>query len=80
MIKIKNFFFRTIGPISTKLGTKHPWVKGIKVCSNESVKFIANFILNIEIEPLPSDKLPVFHNRIENDWMLSLMRWTFLVT
>ena len=22
-------------PISTKLGTKHPWVKGIQVCSNE---------------------------------------------
>ena len=25
---------RTTGPISTKLGTKHPWAKGIKVCSN----------------------------------------------
>ena len=23
------------GPISTKLGTKHSWVKGIQVCSNE---------------------------------------------
>ena len=22
-------------PISTKLGTKHPWVKEIQVCSNE---------------------------------------------
>ena len=21
--------------MSTKLGTKHPWVKGIQVCSNE---------------------------------------------
>ena len=29
------FFSRTTGPISTKLGTKHPWVKGIQVCSNE---------------------------------------------
>ena len=28
-------FSRTTGPISTKLGTKHPWVKGIQVCSNE---------------------------------------------
>ena len=27
--------FRTTGLISTKLGTKHPWVKGIQVCSNE---------------------------------------------
>ena len=29
------FFLRTTGPISIKLGTKHPWVQGIKVCSNE---------------------------------------------
>ena len=28
-------FSRTTGPISTKLGTKHPQVKGIQVCSNE---------------------------------------------
>ena len=26
---------RTNGPISTKLGTKHPWVKGSQVCSNK---------------------------------------------
>ena len=31
----KIFFFRTTGPISTKLVTKHSWVKGIQVCSNE---------------------------------------------
>ena len=31
----KIFFFRTNEPISTKLGTKHPWVKGTQVCSNE---------------------------------------------
>ena len=30
-----NFFSRTAGPISTKLGTKYPWVKGIQVCLNE---------------------------------------------
>ena len=28
---LKIFFSRTIWPISTKLGTKHPWVKGIQV-------------------------------------------------
>ena len=28
------FLYRT-WPISTKLGTKHPWVKEIQVCSNE---------------------------------------------
>ena len=29
------FFSRTTGTISTKLGTKYSWVKGIQVCSNE---------------------------------------------
>ena len=29
------FVSRTTEPISTKLGTKHPWVKGIQVSSNE---------------------------------------------
>ena len=32
---LKMFFSRTTGPISTKLGTKHPWGKLIQVCSNE---------------------------------------------
>ena len=32
---LKMFFFRTTGPISTKFGAKHPWVKMIQVCSNE---------------------------------------------
>ena len=32
---LKVFFFRTIGPISHKLDTKHPWIMGIQVCSNE---------------------------------------------
>ena len=32
---IFDFFSRTAGPNSTKLGTHHPWVKGLQVCSNE---------------------------------------------
>ena len=32
---LKKIFSRTTGPISTKLGTMHPWVTGIKVYSNE---------------------------------------------
>ena len=28
-------FSRTAELISTKLGTMHPWMKGIQVCSNE---------------------------------------------
>ena len=35
-MKLKKIFFsRTTEPISTKIGTKNPWVKGIQVCSNE---------------------------------------------
>ena len=34
-LKYLKIFSRTTGPISTKLGTKHPWVEGIQVCSNE---------------------------------------------
>ena len=30
-------FSRTTGPISTKLGTMHPWVKGTQVHSNEGL-------------------------------------------
>ena len=33
--QLLKIFSRTTGPISTKLGTKYPWVKGIQVCSNE---------------------------------------------
>jgi hypothetical protein len=32
---LKIFFSRTIEPILSRLGTNHPWVKGIQVCSNE---------------------------------------------
>ena len=31
----KIFFLRTTGPISTRFGTKHRWVMGNHVCSNE---------------------------------------------
>ena len=32
---LKIFFSRTTEPILTILGTDHPYVKGIQVCSNE---------------------------------------------
>ena len=32
---LKKIFSRTTGPILTKLGKKHPWVKMIQFCSNE---------------------------------------------
>ena len=30
-------FFRTTGQFSTKISTKHPWVKGIQICLNEGL-------------------------------------------
>jgi hypothetical protein len=32
---LKIFFSRTTGPIFTRLGTDHPYVKGIQIRSNE---------------------------------------------
>jgi hypothetical protein len=32
---LKIFFYRTTGPILTRLGTNHPWVKGIQVFSSK---------------------------------------------
>jgi hypothetical protein len=32
---LKIFFSRTTGPVLTRLGTNHPWLKGIQVCSKE---------------------------------------------
>jgi hypothetical protein len=35
---LKIFFSRTTGPSLTRLGTNHPWMKGIQICSNEGDK------------------------------------------
>jgi hypothetical protein len=32
---LKIFFSRTTVPISARLGTDHPYVKGIQICTNE---------------------------------------------
>ena len=39
------FFYRTTGPISHKLSTKHPWVKGIQVCSNKGSRILQGEII-----------------------------------
>ena len=36
------FFPKTTGSMSTKLGIKHPWMKAIKVCSNEGLSPFTN--------------------------------------
>jgi hypothetical protein len=32
---LKIFFSKTLGPFLSRLGTNHPWVKGIQTCSKE---------------------------------------------
>jgi hypothetical protein len=34
---LKIFFSRTTGPILTRLGTNHPWVKGIEVFQRKGI-------------------------------------------
>ena len=48
--KLKWFFSRTTEPISSKLGTKHPWVTGIQVCSNERTTPLSKGILGWNIK------------------------------
>ena len=38
---LKKMFSRATWPISTKLGTNHPLVKGILVCSNEGPLYLS---------------------------------------
>ena len=61
---LKIFFSRTIGPISTKLGTKHHWIKGIHVCSKKgqrpSTRGDTSEIVNFSSKYLkPSSKEPL---------------------
>ena len=45
---LKIFFLRITGPVSTELVTKHPWVLGNHVCSNEGhVLFQGEIIVKI---------------------------------
>ena len=51
---LKLFFFRTAGPISFKLSTKHPWEKGIQVCSKE-VPFNSHKLISTWFTPRTKD-------------------------
>ena len=52
LLKLKIFFSRTIGSISSKLGTKHSWVMESQVCSNEGSRHFPSGD-NYEIAKLP---------------------------
>ena len=42
---LKIFLSRTTGSFSTKIGTMHPLVKGIQVCSNEAPTLLQGEII-----------------------------------
>jgi hypothetical protein len=42
---LKILFSRTTGPILTKRGTNHPWVKGIQVCSKKGITLLQGEII-----------------------------------
>ena len=67
---LKMFISRTTGPISIKLGTKHPWGKLIQVCSNEGQPLLQGEIkikhqkyTDKELGPRTA-KLALFHIKI----------------
>ena len=60
---LKIFWWRTTGPISTKLGTMHPLMKGTQVCSNE--------------EPLNSHKVNEFFLLLINILILIICVYRF---
>ena len=45
LMKFKNLFSRTTGPISTKLGTKHYWVKGTQGFVNKDQSILKKEII-----------------------------------
>ena len=59
---LKNVFSRTTEPISTKLGTKHPWVKGIQVCSPKGPRLLPSGD-NKEEPKLHWQNLKIFFSR-----------------
>ena len=59
---LKIFFSRTTNPFSTKLGTKHPWVKGIQVYSNKG-PFAFPRADNYEIAKIHLQNLKIFFSR-----------------
>ena len=63
------FFSRTTEPISTKLYTKHPWVNGIQVCSNEGPHQFQGEIITKKKKKHWGD-LKIFFSR--NTWPVSI--------
>ena len=45
-IQSKIFFSKNNEPVSTRLGAKHPWGKGIQVCSDEWSRYFPILLYN----------------------------------
>ena len=67
-LHIPIFFSRTTGPVSTKLGTKHPWpwVKGIQVCSNEGPRSLLMRVNNEILDALETFRKILLQNHRTN--------------
>ena len=60
--KLFIFFFRTTGPVSTKLGTKYPWVKGIHIYSNEGPRPFQGEVIT-KLQKYIDEILKIFYSR-----------------
>ena len=56
----KNSLFKTTGPISTKFGTKHPWVDGILIFTNKG-QHPSSWGENSKIIKIYGDYLKIFY-------------------
>ena len=81
---LKIFFSRATGPISTKLGTKHSWVKRIQVSSNEGScpcfskrnysEIAKNMLANCKIFLL-QNHWAIFNPTYWHKWSILELRW-----
>ena len=82
---LKIFFYRTIGPISTKLSKKHPWVKRIEFVQMERHTFLTfgdnNKIAKVHSRNLKSSSpglLGQFYNIFNHNFLAQMysLIWT----
>ena len=75
---LKIFFSKTTEPISTKLGTMHPWVKGIQFCSNEGPRTFPrgdNFKWK-HVKFIAYSRTSIYSNIDYQEMSMKLLRWT----
>ena len=85
--QILKIFFRATGAISNKLGTNHPWVKGIQISSIkeprlyqrgdnwETVKMNWQLFKNLLLQNHRGNFNQTWHKASFGNWNLSLLQW-----